>query len=150
MRSSIIPLLAALLAVACATPPPIDNAGVSSPRDRGVPTSQGADSRIEGIHFTAEMQSDRTVLLQLDNGTRETIGYNLCASVLERRDGDSWSAGEADVCTMQLLTLNPGSDATYKKKPASLTPGTYRYTTRVESPLGTAPAPISTPPFDVW
>ena len=102
-----------------------------------------------GIHFTAERVSSDTVRLALDNGTQSQIGYNLCTSALERRSGSDWIPVQTDdVCTMELRTLNPGADATFEKKlPATLPAGEYRYSTRVESPLGSAGTTVTTNTF---
>jgi hypothetical protein len=91
------------------------------------------------------------VRLALDNGAPDPIGYNLCSSALQRRDGTAWTpVATNEVCTMQLLTLNPGHDATFEKRlPANLPAGDYRYLTSVESPLGTPQTGITTDPFRV-
>ena len=102
-----------------------------------------------GLHFSAERVSADTVRLALDNGTQSQVGYNLCTSALQRRDGSEWAAIDTgDVCTMELRTLNPGADATFEKKlPANLQAGEYRYATRVESPLGSAGTTVATNAF---
>lgn len=50
---------------------------------------------------------------------------------------------------MQLLTLNPGADATFEKRSGSVPAGEYRYVTRIESPLNTPPVTIATAPFSL-
>jgi len=87
--------------------------------------------------------------LTLDNGESHQIGYNLCSSLLERRDGTMWTAVPTDeVCTAVLLTLNPGRDATFEKRlPSDLPAGEYRYRTSIESPLGMPMTVITTAPF---
>ena len=101
------------------------------------------------VLFGVERVSDGVMRLTLDNGENHQIGYNLCSSVLERRDGSAWTPVPTnEVCTMVLLTLNPGRDATFEKRlPPDLPAGEYRYRTRIESPLGTPLPPISTAPF---
>jgi hypothetical protein len=107
-----------------------------------------ADSSPAGVHFSAEKVSPGVVRLMLDNGAPHRIGYNLCTSVLQRRSGSEWAQQPStDVCTMQLLTLNPGADATFEKRPGSVPAGEYRYVTRIESPLNTPPVTIGTAPF---
>jgi hypothetical protein len=126
--------LASLLFVACsAVPPP----------------PQTSSSSSAGVLFGTERISPDTVRLTLDNGASQPIGYNLCSSDLQRRSGSDWvRVDTGEMCTMQLLTLNPGHDATFEKKlPAGLSAGDYRYVTSVENPLGTAPARIATAPF---
>lgn len=75
-----------------------------------------------------------SISLTLANPATEQIGYNLCASSLERQSADSWNAVPTDiVCTMELRTLDPGAQADYRTAlPATLAPGRYRYTTTVE------------------
>lgn len=99
--------------------------------------------------LSAEKVSDSTVRLTLDNGSRETIGYNLCNSQLQRRSGSDWTLVPTDdICTMELRSLRPGADATFEKRlPARLASGEYRYVTRVESPAGTPPAVVTSAPF---
>lgn len=49
---------------------------------------------------------------------------------------------------MELLTLNPGADATFEKKlPANLAAGEYRYATSVENPLGSSGTTVVTNAF---
>ena len=89
--------------------------------------------------------------LMLDNGEHHQIGYNLCPSVLQRRTGTTWTqVVRGEVCTMQLMILNPGADATFEKTlPDDLPAGEYRYLTSVESPLNTPQAGIATDPFSL-
>ncbi len=108
-----------------------------------------AESSADGVRFSVEQVSPGVMRLMLDNGAPHRIGYNLCSSVLQRRDGSSWVEAGSDICTAQLLTLNPGADATFEKRPGALAPGDYRYVTRIENPLDTPPVPIATAPFTV-
>ena len=102
-----------------------------------------------GVRLHAEAVSPSAVRLTLDNGTQAQIGYNLCASRLQRRDGAEWTPVQTDeVCTMELRTLNPGADATFEKQlPASLPAGEYRYVTNVESPLGSSQTAVASNTF---
>jgi hypothetical protein len=111
--------------------------------------SAPVESRADGVRFSVERVSPGVFRLMLDNGAPHPIGYNLCTSVLQRRTASGWSEAAAEICTMQLDTLNPGADATFEKNQDDLEPGEYRYVTRVESPLGTASAVIATDPFVV-
>jgi hypothetical protein len=108
-----------------------------------------AEATTGEVRFGAERVSAGLVRLTLDNGAPHPIGYNLCTSELERREGSAWTrVATGEMCTMQLLSLNPGADATFEKQlPADLAAGEYRYQTSIESPLGTAQKKISTAPF---
>lgn len=133
----ITPAALLLFLVACApiqnTPPPIDSSSASA------------------VRFSVERVSPGVMRLALDNGEPHQIGYNLCPAALQRRSGTTWTPVDTDeVCTMQLLMLNPGRDATLEKRlPANLPAGEYRYVTSVESPLGTPQVGIATDPFSV-
>lgn len=76
-----------------------------------------------------------TVELTLTNSSADPIGYNLCTSGLERRDGGDWEPVASNrVCTMELRTLEPGSAARYSYElPAGLASGEYRFTTTAEN-----------------
>lgn len=75
-----------------------------------------------------------SVTLTLNNSSAGDIGYNLCASGLERESFGGWEALESDrVCTMELRTLPAGQQTTYTTAlPDGLTPGVYRFHTTVE------------------
>lgn len=90
------------------------------------------------VTLSAEQKSANVVHLRLTNGSDSPIGYNLCASALERQD-DTWTQMPSDImCTMELRTLSSGATATYEREiREAITPGTYRFRTSVESPLGT-------------
>jgi hypothetical protein len=134
MRVFVSVLAAVLTLPACApVPPPSPAAAVS------------------GVVLTAEPAGAGTVRLILDNGARDPIGYNLCASTLQRHDGLRWSPIRTDeVCTMELRILEPGRSATFDKTiPAGLSPGEYRYVTSVEDPLGGAQRTLASGSFGV-
>lgn len=101
------------------------------------------------VRLSVERVSPNAMRLTLDNGERHPIGYNLCASGLQRRSGTAWTAVQTDdVCTMELRTLNPGADATFEKRLSpDLAPGEYRYVTSVESPLGTGQTGVASDAF---
>jgi hypothetical protein len=92
-----------------------------------------------------------SVMLTLENGSGEQIGYNLCTSGLERRVGEAWEAVPSDrVCTMELRTLEPGREATFRLQlAAELADGEYRFSTRVERMEEGAGYVISTDPFRI-
>ena len=53
---------------------------------------------------------ERSLELLLRNGSAQAIGYNLCASTLERRSGDGWQpVASQRVCTMELRLLGRGA-----------------------------------------
>lgn len=78
-----------------------------------------------------------SIVLTLANGSAQPVGYNLCVTAAERRDGETWQNVPADrVCTMELRTLNAGDQTTYTTTlPAGAAAGDYRFATRVEIPL---------------
>jgi hypothetical protein len=103
------------------------------------------------VIFAAERVSPSTIRLSLDNGTTQPIGYNLCLSDLQRNAASGWTRVETgDMCTMQLMTLNPGRDATLERNlPANPAAGEYRFVTGIERPLGSAQVRVATAPFRV-
>lgn len=76
-----------------------------------------------------------SITLTLDNGSGEQIGYNLCASGLQRQTAAAWEGVPSDiVCTMELRTLDAGQRTTWRSTlPSSLESGQYRYTTNIEA-----------------
>jgi hypothetical protein len=89
------------------------------------------------VHLTVQpttAAAGDSIVLSLHNGTGGQIGYNLCASSLTRRTGDSWTAVPSDViCTMELRLLEGGQSASYRTTlPGGLSPGEYRYNTGIE------------------
>jgi hypothetical protein len=101
------------------------------------------------VALTAQVTSPGAVRITLRNDSSGQVGYNLCSSTLQRRDGATWTAVPADeMCTMQLNTLDPGKSATFDKRlPQDAGAGEYRYVTSVESPLGTPMVEIASNPF---
>lgn len=94
-------------------------------------------------------RSGANVTLTLSNRGDSAIGYNLCTSALERRETNDWVAVRTDeVCTMELRNLQPGGAATFQKTlPANLPPGTYRYATSIEQPMGGSRVVVVTDSF---
>jgi hypothetical protein len=78
------------------------------------------------------------VRLTLANESSEPLGYNLCASAFQRRDGSRWiDIPTSHMCTMELRTLSPGANDSFTHEvPATLERGEYRMVTRIERPLG--------------
>ena len=106
---------------------------------------------MEVVLLAAERLDDVRYRLILQNGYNGSVGYNLCASGLQRWNNSTWQAVETgEMCTMELRSLPPGQDATFEKRlPDGLAAGRYRYVTSVEIPIGTEQVAVATAPFDV-
>lgn len=109
------------------------------------------EATVSEVRLLARTSGTARVLLTLENNSSEQIGYNLCASTLER-----WNAGEwtqvplEENCTRELRTLDPLRSVAYEKDlPRQLSPGEYRYVTSVESPLGASQRPLASVTFRV-
>src|SRR5688572_24596127 len=126
-------LLAACAPVASTPPPP------------------AAGSRSDVVLLSAERLDAARYRLILQNGYNGQVGYNLCASGLQRWSDSGWQPVETgEMCTMELRSLPPGQDATFEKRlPDGLAAGRYRYVTSVEIPMGTEQVLVVTAPFDV-
>jgi hypothetical protein len=100
------------------------------------------------VELTAA-RSGASVTLTLTNRSDSAIGYNLCTSALERRETNDWVAVRTDeVCTMELRSLRPDATATFEKTlPPNLRPGTYRYVTSIEQPMGGSRIVVATDSF---
>lgn len=72
--------------------------------------------------------------LTLRNRTTEDIGYNLCTSGLQRRDGTAWIPVPEDrVCTLELRSLRPGDEDSFTLAvPDTISGEAYRYVTNIE------------------
>ena len=81
-----------------------------------------------------EVAAGDSIRLELENDTRGTVSYNLCASVLEMESGGEWREMPADrVCTRELRILGPDEEARFRLQlPADLAEGRYRFTTGVQ------------------
>lgn len=110
-------LLTALLAV-CACGPSLQS---------------GESSDVTLSAEPAAVSARDSVTLILRNDSPSEVGYNLCASGLERRAGGSWTQVPSDrVCTMELRMLAAGAEARYELElPEGLDVGEYRFTTSV-------------------
>ena len=122
-------LAACLLAIACA---PV----ASTQRD---------------VTLTAASSAARTVTLTLTNHSSSPVGYNLCTSGLQRRQGGQWVNVPTDeVCTMEIRSLAPGQSATFEKTPPqNAGAGEYRYVTGVEVPLSGSRVTVESNPFSL-
>jgi len=92
-----------------------------------------------GLRFLIEPRTVRpgdTVTLLLQNNYPQHVGYNLCGSGLERRQGGAWLAIPlGGVCTRELRSVGARQEARYEQRlPATLALGEYRFSTGVETP----------------
>jgi len=98
------------------------------------------------VTLTAAVSQERSLELVLRNGSAQAIGYNLCASSLERRSGDGWQpVASQRMCTMELRSLAPGGEAHYAVPLGDLPPGDYRARARIDG----HPPEVATDPFVV-
>jgi hypothetical protein len=107
-----------------------------------------------GIQLRAEpgeLSPGDSLVLVLENGTDEALGYNLCTSGLEQRSGDAWRPVALDrVCTMELRMLEPNQQARFADPlPADLAPGEYRAVTGVERMASGGRQDVASEPFRV-
>lgn len=107
----------------------------------------------EAVRLTVEPEEEDSTgyLLTLENHSRSSLGYNLCASVLERQTGEGWvTVSPLPGCTMEVRALTPGNtDSLIHHRARPLEPGLYRFTTTIERPLGDKPVALSTASFVV-
>jgi hypothetical protein len=98
------------------------------------------------VTLDATVSQERALELSLRNGSAQAIGYNLCASGLERRSEGRWQAVPTRrVCTMELRTLPPGGAARYQISLEDVPPGEYRARARIDG----NPPEVATDPFIV-
>jgi hypothetical protein len=98
------------------------------------------------VTLTAAVSQERSLELRLHNGSAQAIGYNLCASSLERRSGDGWQpVASQRMCTMELRSLAPGGEARYRVSLENVPPGQYRARARIDG----NPPEVATDPFIV-
>ena len=91
------------------------------------------------VTFTTAKNSyllGQTVTATLKNGSNQAVGYNLCFTALERREGDEWiSVGPSIWCQAFMALLKPGEKEQYGVAlvdSLDLSVGTYRLVTDVE------------------
>jgi hypothetical protein len=85
------------------------------------------------VRLDAAVSQGRILELALHNGSAQPIGYNLCASGLERRSEGGWQAVPSTrACTMELRTLAPGEAARFGAPLGQLPPGEYRAVTGID------------------
>ena len=99
------------------------------------------------ITLSATVSQERSLELRLRNVSAQAIGYNLCASALERRSGAAWQRVASNrICTMELRSLAPGEEARYVIPLAGLAPGGYRARARIDGfPPEVATEPVRIP-----
>jgi hypothetical protein len=102
-----------------------------------LPDAQSARSPLAGAALTAA-PTGQEVRLTLVNHSKSALGYNLCASRLLKRTGQTWTPVTTQVvCTMELRVLQPDETAEFTHAlPPGLPAGEYRYGTSIEMPLG--------------
>lgn len=105
----------------------------------------------QSVRLNASPTANRTVVLTLTNDSTSAVGYNLCSSGLQRRDGSQWTDVPTDeVCTMEIRTLQPGQSANFEKRlPPSAGAGEYRYVTGVEIPLNGSRVGVQSNTFEL-
>jgi hypothetical protein len=100
----------------------------------------------QGVTLTATVSQGRSLELALRNGSARAIGYNLCASTLERRSGGRWQpVASQRICTMELRSLAPGGEARYRVSLENVPPGEYRARARIDD----NPPEVASDPFIV-
>jgi Big-like domain-containing protein len=126
--------LASVAAIACQTVPPQSDTGGGSPPGTGVAID------LDRTSYRAGSQ----VRMRLTNHTDETVGFNPCTRIIERRQGDSWVTvpEPGRVCTMQLYLLSPHATRTETTELPSWIPrGTYRLALVLTRENAGVPAP---------
>lgn len=135
MRLGILLLLAPIL-LSCSAP---------------LPATPAAAAAAVRLTVEPEEEDSSGYLLTLENHARSSLGYNLCAAVLERQTGEGWvTVPPVPVCKKEVRALTPGNtDSFIHHRAGPLEPGLYRFTTTIERPLGDKPADLSTASFVV-
>jgi hypothetical protein len=126
--------LASAAAIACQTVPPGSDTGGGSPPQTGVTIDLDRTSYRAGSRVT----------MRVTNHTNETLGFNPCTRIVERRQGDSWVMvpEPGRVCTMQIYLLNPHATRTETTELPSWIPrGTYRLALVLTRENAGVPAP---------
>jgi hypothetical protein len=141
-------LLALPLLAACAAP--------SAPPPMPPAPQVVAVGMAEGVRLIVEplvAAPGGEVTLTLINERREEVGYNLCMAALARIENGRWISLRQDAaCTRELRIVAPGGRAFYARRlPATLAPGRYGFSTRVEAPLRGSrhPRPVMSNPFEL-
>ena len=108
-----------------------------------------------GVSLTATFMvppAGPRVGLTLANGSTARIGYRMCPTTIERREGSEWVPTDwlpVAECSAEYQTLEGGNDAGEAFNPVgALRAGTYRARATVWRPFG-APQQITSNSFDV-
>lgn len=110
-----------------------------------LPVALAACATPGAVTLDASVSQGRALELVLHNGSSQAIGYNLCASGLERRSEDGWQqVPSTRICTRELRMLAPGERASFRDA-VDLRPGDYRAVTRVHG----GPGEVRSEPFAV-
>jgi hypothetical protein len=147
MKSLLLPFLALAALAASGCQPPRGTAPADTARGGSEP--DGLLSTDRRAYAPGEIAT-----LRLRNIYGDDIGYNLCFSMLERREGDSWVGAEVQderACTAELRLLPPGASDAFNGAtiPAELLPGEYRFRTRVEQMRDGSEVQARSNPFEV-
>ena len=90
-----------------------------------------SDHGITLLTDSSRYHAPSRIELSLYNGSSEVIGYNLCLSVLERLEAESWTASgivRGYDCDAVMLGLSPGQDTTFVMEYGKALPrGSYRF-----------------------
>jgi hypothetical protein len=126
VRARLLLAATALLVTACGLP-----TGAGSDESTALRLDAGRDIVFRSDR--GEYRHGQTAGISLRNRTARSLGYNLCASARERREGSSWTRIEVlRLCPDAYFELPPGAEATH---PEPITPdwrpGTYRMVTTV-------------------
>ena len=114
------------------------------------------DAGPEGVRMTVDRERyapGDTVSARLENGSETALGYNLCFSTLERREGSGWDVADEPlmICTAELRHLGPGESVAHRRElPAGLQSGWYRLRVFVHFPLENGSrVPVHSEAFEV-
>jgi hypothetical protein len=118
-----------LLAVALLLPA----CGLPTGSDDGAAFRLDAGSNVVFRAERGEYRHGETARLTLRNRTGRSIGYNLCASAREIREGDGWTrVAPLRLCADAYFELAPGAETAHEEAiTAEWRPGTYRMVTTV-------------------
>ncbi len=95
--------------------------------------ASSAGSGASDVTLRADADADGSTTLTLHNNSSETVGYNLCTSVLQERTSQGWEVVPEDrACTMELRTLQPGAQADQSIELPAEADGQVRFSTTVE------------------
>lgn len=99
--------------------------------------SAGRETSLSDVTLVTDKRSYNSgdeIRVTLRNESERSRGYNLCAAILQRRDGDTWvPISEDRVCTTDLKMLPAGGeDSSGRDLPKDLDTGNYRLSLEIE------------------